>query len=146
MPYGQIALIVLSIGLWTATEGRSGPDVAGKVVLANLDRYDACLRVGKTRREIKPKKASILSPKKYPVTIEFWSGNTKVGWRKETVTKAGIYGFNFKRGSWTLTELKKTQAQPRAVRPGQRAAGQPRVAQTKRTIIRQSAAKPSSGW
>lgn len=33
------------------------PDVSGKVVLANLDRFDAYLRVGTTRREIKPRKA-----------------------------------------------------------------------------------------
>jgi hypothetical protein len=85
----------------------AAPDVSGKVVLANLDRYQAYLKVGTTRREVKPKKASVLSPKKYPVTIEYWSGNTKAGWRKQTINKAGIYGFNFKRGSWSLTELKK---------------------------------------
>jgi hypothetical protein len=41
------------------------------------------------------------------LTIEFWSGNTKVGWKKQTTPAAGIYGFNFKRGNWTLTQLKK---------------------------------------
>lgn len=83
------------------------PNIEGKVVLANLDRYDAVVRFGSTRRDIKPKKASVLSPKKYPVTIEFWSGNTKNAWRKQTIAAAGIYGFNFKNGYWTLTSLKK---------------------------------------
>ncbi len=98
----------------------AAPDVSGKVVLANLDRYDAYLRVGKTRREIKPKKASVLAPKKYPVTIEIWSGNTKQGWRKHTIPKAGIYGFNFKRGNWSLTELKKGTTQRATKRPSSR--------------------------
>jgi len=100
------------------------PNIEGKVVLANLDRYDAFLRFGKTRREIKPKKASVLSPKQYPLTIEFWSGNTKVGWRKQAIPAAGIYGFNFKRGNWTLTELKKGKT-TRAAKP------------TPRTVVKQ---------
>ena len=115
MQYGRIALLVVSIGLPAANEARSAPDVSGKIVLANLDRYDAYLRGGKTRREIKPKKASVLAPRSYPVTIEFWTGNTKVGWRHQTITKAGIYGFNFKRGHWSLTELKKPASRQRTV-------------------------------
>ena len=85
----------------------AAPDISGKVVLANLDRYHVHLRFGTTQRDINPRKASVLSPKKYPVTIEYWSGNTKSGWRKQQITRAGIYGFNFKTGSWILTELKK---------------------------------------
>ena len=46
--------------------------IEGKVVLANLDRYDATVRFGSNRRNIKPKKASVLTPKKYPLTIEYW--------------------------------------------------------------------------
>ena len=87
-------------------------DVSGKVVLANLDRYDAVLKIGSVRREIKPKKASVLTPKRYPVTIQYWSGNTTAGWRKQTIAKAGIYGFNFQRGVWTLTELKRNTTRP----------------------------------
>ena len=83
------------------------PNIEGKVVLANLDRYDATIRFGSTRRDIKPKKASVLSPKKYPVTIEYWSGNTRSGWRTQAIAAAGIYGFNFKNGTWTLTQLKR---------------------------------------
>ena len=67
----------------------------------------ASLRFGQTRRDIKPKKASVLSPKTYPVTIEFWSGNTKAGWKRRAIPAPGVYGFNFKLGNWTLTELKK---------------------------------------
>ena len=104
--------VIVSMGLLSPAVVQRPPDVSGKVVLANLDRYDAYLRVGKTKREVKPKKASVLTPKKYPFTIEFWSGNTKAGWRKQTVTKAGIYGFNFKRGNWSLTELKKGTGRP----------------------------------
>ena len=123
----------------------AGPDVSGKVVLANLDRYDAVLRVGKTRREVKPKKASVLSPKKFPVTIEYWSGNTKAGWRQQSVAKAGIYAFNFKRGTWTLTELKKSTRSLRTVQPGAASTRQPRIVQSNKTIVRaDQRGRPSS--
>ena len=57
----------------------AAPDVSGKVILANLDRYEAYLKVGETRRVINPRKASVLTPKRYPLTIEYWSGNTRGG-------------------------------------------------------------------
>lgn len=88
-------------------QGAKKPDLTGKVVLANLDRYDAILRFGKTRRTIKPKKASVLSAKKYPVNLEIWSGNTKTGWIKQPISAAGIYGLNFKNGKWMVAQLKK---------------------------------------
>lgn len=81
------------------------PNVEGKVVLANLDRYDTVVKFGSNRRTIKPRKASILTPKSYPVTIEYWSGNTKNNWQKATISKAGIYGFNFKQGNWVLVAV-----------------------------------------
>ncbi len=127
----MIACIVLAA---TPKLARAAPDVSGKVVLANLDRYDAFLRVGKTRREIKPRKASILTPKQYPVTIEFWSGNTKAGWRKQTIGKAGIYGLNFKSGTWSLMELKKgTSARP-TTRPSSKTVRQRIVRQPVRRL------------
>ena len=52
------------------------------------------------------------------LTLEFWSGNTKTAWKKQSIPAAGIYGFNFKRGSWTMTELKKGKtARPAQPRP-----------------------------
>ena len=110
------------------------PSIDGRVVLANLDRYDAYLRVGNTRREVKPKKASVLSPRKYPVTIEFWSGNTRIGWKKQTIAKAGIYAFNFKRGNWSLTELTKGATQRTASRPSSRVVRQRIVRQPVRRL------------
>ena len=65
------------------------------------------MKFGSIQREILPKKASVLSPKKYPVTIQYWSGNTKTGWKSQSIAKAGMYGFNYKQGGWTLTELEK---------------------------------------
>lgn len=58
MLYPLFTAVIVSIGLLSPAVAQSAPDTSGKVVLANLDRYDAILRVGKTRREIKPKKAS----------------------------------------------------------------------------------------
>ncbi len=113
-----LALALLFSG--PATVSQAAPDIAGKVVLANLDRYDAYLKSGKSRREIKPKKASVLSPKKYPVTIEFWSGNTATAWQKHTIRKAGIYGLNFQRGRWSLKELKKGVTRRPVTRPSSR--------------------------
>ncbi len=83
---------------YASTVLAAAPDISGKVVLANLDRYEAHIRVGSNRRTIKPKKASMLAPKKYPISMEYWSGNTKGGWRKQEIAKAGVYGFNFKKG------------------------------------------------
>jgi hypothetical protein len=111
--------ICTSVVVFTCLVGSSfaapKPDMEGKVVLANLDRYDAVVRFGSTRRTIKPKKATVLTPKKFPVTLEYWSGNTRSGWQKKTFTKPGIFGFNFKRGNWSVSELKrgKTAARPR---------------------------------
>ncbi|MGY8771148.1 MAG: hypothetical protein ACKVH8_22270 [Pirellulales bacterium] len=106
----------------------AAPDVSDKIVLANLDRYDAQLRFGTTRREVKPKKASVLSPKKYPVTVEYWSGNTTAGWKKHSFTKAGTYGLNFKKGHWSITELKKGTT-TRSTTPPTRTVIQQRVVQ-----------------
>ena len=44
----------------------------------------------------------------------------KAGWRKQTITKAGIYGFNFKKGNWSLTELKKGTTRRPSTRPSSR--------------------------
>ena len=54
--------------------------IDGKIVLANMDRYPAHIRVGTKRREIKPQKASVLTPRRYPAMVEYWSGNTTTGW------------------------------------------------------------------
>ena len=67
----SIATVVLATVLASPNLARSAPDLTDKVVLANLDRYQAYLKVGTTPREIKPKKASVLSPKTYPITIEY---------------------------------------------------------------------------
>ena len=129
-----IAVTVILIASVVGSPAFAGPDVSGKVVLANLDRYDAYLRVGNTRREVKPKKASVLTPRKYPVTIEFWSGNTKAGWRKQTIAKAGVYGFNFKRGNWSLTELKKGTTPRPSTRPSSKTVRRRIVSQPARRL------------
>jgi hypothetical protein len=94
--------IALTAGMFLSSVAVAASDVSGKVVLANLDRYDAVLQVGSVRREIKPQKASVLAPKSYPITIRYWSGNTTVGWRTQSISQAGVYGFNFKNGNWML--------------------------------------------
>ena len=123
-----LSTVVVSAAFLLPTAAYSAPDVSGKIVLANLDRYDAYLRLGKTRREIKPKKASVLSPKKYPVTIEYWAGNTNAGSRKHTITEAGIYGLNFKRGLWTLTALNRGKTAAAAKPPAPAAIARSRSA------------------
>ena len=97
---GMLALLA-PVPAWAAT------DVNGKVVLANMDRYPVTLKIGSSRRDVQPKKASVVTPKAFPVTIEYWSGNSKAGWQKKTIVSAGVYGFNFQRGYWSLAELKK---------------------------------------
>jgi hypothetical protein len=126
-----IAAGMILVGCLIEPSFAAKPDIEGKVVLANLDRYDAFIRVGSNRRTIKPRKASMLAPKRYPISLEYWSGNTKGGWRKQEIAKAGIYGFNFKQGKWTLTELKKGQT-TRKVQPISRQAVSQRVASVAR--------------
>ena len=115
----------------------AAPDVSGKVVLANMDRYPLTLRIGPARRDVQPKTASVISPKTFPLTVEYWSGNTKAGWQKKAIASAGIYGFNFKRGYWSLAELKTRKTAP-AVRPG----GRTVVRKPARTITQQRIARP----
>lgn len=110
MCYGRVLLPICAsaiLGPLLATSALAQPNIKGKIVLANLDRYDAIVRFGATRRSIKPNKASILNPRTYPVTIEYWTGNTKGSWKQQTIPAAGIYGFNFKRGQWTLAALQR---------------------------------------
>ena len=123
--------MVLCSCLEGSASAQAKPNIEGKVVIANLDRYEAHIRVGSNRRAIKPKKASMLAPKKYPISLEYWSGNTKAGWRKQEIAKAGIYGFNFKNGKWTLTELKKGNT-TRKAEPISRQAVRQRVASVAR--------------
>ena len=115
----------------------AAPDLSGKVVLANLDRYPVVLRVGPARREIQPKKASVVSPRSFPLIVEYWSGNAKSAWQKKTIPAAGVYGFNFQRGYWLLAELKKgTTARAASL------AGQTAVRQPSRTIVQQRIVQP----
>ena len=124
LPMRLCAIAILN-SIILPTIASAAPDVSGKVVLANLDRYEAYLKVGDTRRVIKPRKASVLTPKRYPVTIEFWSGNTRGAWRKQTIAKAGTYAFNFKHGNWSLTELRKSTTTTVGTRPGPRVITRP---------------------
>ncbi|WP_419194249.1 hypothetical protein, partial [Novipirellula herctigrandis] len=120
-----VAAACLLAGSFFNSSTKGAANGADKVVLANLDRYDAYLKIRTTRREIKPGKASVLVPRSFPVTIELWAGNTRRAWKTQTITKPGTYGLNFKRGNWELTELKKrtTSAKPvvrSAARPSSR--------------------------
>lgn len=107
-----IALAVLLLPLSLDRRAKAAPDIDGKVVLANLDRYDAIVRFGTTTKEIAPRKATIVAPKKYPITFEFWSGNKASAWKKKSISAAGMYGFNFNNGQCVLAPLKTGTGQP----------------------------------
>ena len=47
----RISMLFFAAGLLAPTVALSAQDVSGKVVLANLDRYDANIRIGKIKRE-----------------------------------------------------------------------------------------------
>ncbi len=123
-----VSILAAIIFASTAASVDAAPkqNLDGKVVLANLDRYEAILRFGKIQKKVQPKKATVVTPKKYPVTIEYWSGNKASGWTKATVDAAGVYGLNFKQQGWVLTLLKKGSGTPTlnhktpAVKPGYR--------------------------
>ena len=128
----RLLVVLVSCVILFPASASAAPDISGKVVLANMDRYPVTLKIGPARRDVQPKKASVVSPKAFPLTVEYWSGNTKTGWRKMTIPAAGVYGFNFQRGSWTLAALKKGTT-ARAPQPG----GRPVVRQPGRTVVRQ---------
>ncbi|MHC4179499.1 MAG: hypothetical protein ACYSWU_18460, partial [Planctomycetota bacterium] len=138
-------IVAVTFALLAPASAPSAPDVSGKVVLANMDRYPVTLRIGPARREIRPKKASVVTPKAFPLTVQYWSGNTKAGWQKKIVKSAGVYGFNFRRGHWSLAELKKGKT-ARAPKPGGRTVvrqpGRTIVKQPTRTIVQQRIVKP----
>jgi hypothetical protein len=86
-------------------QSNSKVDIKGKVVLANVDRFPADFRVGSVTKQIAPKKASLLSPKRFPVTIEIWNGvKSRAAWERQSIPAAGIYTFRFQNGRWTLSK------------------------------------------
>ena len=87
---------VVAMGVIAPAMAQSTPDVSNKVVLANLDRYVANLRIGQTRCEIKPQKASILAPRKYPVAIEILVGQHKRGLAQTGEHQAGDLCIQFR--------------------------------------------------
>ncbi|MEM8680156.1 MAG: hypothetical protein AAGF97_12480, partial [Planctomycetota bacterium] len=81
-------------------------DLAGKVVLANVDRYPVSYRVGSLEKKIEPGKASVLTPKQLPLEFEIWNGVPGIaGWERQSVSAAGVYNVRFKLGKWTLTRF-----------------------------------------
>lgn len=116
---GPMHLLLLSFLIVPSgfCQAQEKPDLSNKVVLANLDRYEAILQFGKSQKRIAPKKATVVSPKKYPIEIEYWTGNKTTGWQKKKITKAGIYGMNFKNKQWIITELKKGGKNPTVSNP-----------------------------
>ena len=103
------ALICFScLSLLPNTTAAQKPDIKGKIVLANLDRYDAIVRFGENRCTIKPGKASILTPKTYPATLDYWSGNTNNKWQKTTISKAGIVTDALKGSHATAHDLRRS--------------------------------------
>jgi len=110
-----LATVVVSTMLLAhAEEAAAKLELEGKVVLANLDRYSLVFRVGKIRKDIAPRKASVLSPRSYPLTLEYWSGNKQVGWKKTSITAAGVYTFRYQGGHWSVArrEPESTASRP----------------------------------
>ncbi len=100
--------LMIAVGAVTASFGptvqaAAPKDLKDKVILANPDKYAATLRFGKTQRKIDPRKASLLSPRSYPLTLEYWTGNTRAGWVTTQIPSAGVYDFRWHGGQWSLT-------------------------------------------
>jgi uncharacterized membrane protein YgcG len=108
-------LVALTAGSFNATAWATAPDLKDKVILANPDKYQVTLRLGGSQRHIQPRKASVLSPKQYPLAVEFWSGNARTGWKSTQVASAGIFDFRWRGGQWTL--LRRPPRSATASRP-----------------------------
>lgn len=105
---GLIVFAAVAQSTWCrAIHAQSKPKVSieGKVVLANVDRYPVSFRVGSVSKQIAPRKASLLSPKRFPITVEIWNGvRARAAWERQTIPSAGIYTFRFQNGRWTLAK------------------------------------------
>ena len=103
----------------TLARSSSKVDIEGKVVLANVDRYPADFRVGSLKKQIAPGKATLLSPKRFPITVEVWTGaRGRAAWERQSIPSAGIYAFRFQNGRWTLSkhQPRRTTARVRGTR------------------------------
>ena len=104
-----VTATAVMLGVVAATTNGQAADVSKKVVLANLDRNEFTFRVGKVQKKITSKKASVLSPKKYPITLEIWSGNNKLGWQKQTFETAGVYVLRYQNGLWRVDHRRRVR-------------------------------------
>lgn len=99
------------------SQAQDKPSLEGKIVIANLDKYPVTFRVGELKKEISPRKASVLGPKNYPFEIEVWNGYKQdPKWEKQTIEQAGIYALRFYRGRWVFAKHEPRQTQ--GVSPG----------------------------
>ena len=111
LSFGATVLFALAATSIHRVAWSAAPDLRNKVVLANPDRYRVTLRFGKTQRNVEPRKASVLSPKRYPLTLEHWSGKPAVGWAKTQIASAGVYDFRWQGGQWNLSRRAQQTAQ-----------------------------------
>ncbi|MGI9516815.1 MAG: hypothetical protein ACR2NP_07220, partial [Pirellulaceae bacterium] len=95
--------VALASTVVTSLEAQSR-DLTGKVVLANADKHKVTFRAGKTQKNINPGKASILSPRQFPISFELWSGDSSVKWKPVTINEPGVYVFRFSGGQWQMTK------------------------------------------
>ena len=87
--------------------------IDGKVVLANVERHPATIRLGTITKEVAAKKASVLSPKKYPITVQIWSGaKTGVNWQRQSIFSAGVYLLHYQNGVWRISKQPPRSNQP----------------------------------
>ena len=93
-------------------QSKAKVNTEGRVVLANVDRFVASFRVGSVRKDIASRKASLLSPKRFPLKLEVWNGyQRRPAWENQSIAAAGTYLLRYQNGRWTLT---KHQPRPAA--------------------------------
>ena len=114
----RYTLVLLATAIFVQTSHAQpapskNPKLEGKVVLANLDRYAAHIKVGKNQKQIAPRKASVLSPKKFPVTIEYWKRDPRARrLGKNVVSRSRHLHVSFSTGQM---EFEQTSAAPQGL-------------------------------
>jgi hypothetical protein len=111
--------LALGTGLVDSRSALAGSKVSveGKVVLANVDKHTASFRIADVRKDVAPRKASVLNPSKYPLRIEIWNGNrANARWVEQPIQAAGIYLLRYQNGQWRLTRH-SSHAKPAASTP-----------------------------
>lgn len=79
------------------------PEVNGTTSAGKATPAAAPEKQGGRSIEIPSKKRKSIATSKFPYTLEYWTGDPKLGWKSVTLKEPGNYGFQFTKGRYVVT-------------------------------------------